>query len=62
MSKIIGVDGGGTKTTAALADESGEILSVEKRGPSNIRNVGLEIAVENIFKVIEIVKIVDCVA
>ena len=53
---VIGVDGGGTKTTVALADESGEILSVEKGGPSNIRNVGLEVAVENIFDVIKKVK------
>jgi N-acetylglucosamine kinase-like BadF-type ATPase len=50
---IIGVDGGGTKTTAALADERGEVLSVEKGGPSNIRNVGLETAVENILSVVK---------
>ncbi len=60
---IIGVDGGGTKTTAALADERGEILSVEKGGPSNIRNVGLETAVENILSVVKKVqkeKTVSC--
>ncbi|MCF7845514.1 MAG: hypothetical protein K9M12_02000 [Candidatus Pacebacteria bacterium] len=53
---VIGVDGGGTKTTVALADESGEILSIERGGPSNIRNVGLEVAVENIFNAIKKVK------
>ncbi|MEA2092662.1 MAG: BadF/BadG/BcrA/BcrD ATPase family protein [Patescibacteria group bacterium] len=53
---IIGVDGGGTKTTAVLADEGGGILSIGKGGPSNIRNVGLEVAVDNIFNAIKEVK------
>jgi N-acetylglucosamine kinase-like BadF-type ATPase len=45
---VIGVDGGGTKTMAALADSEGKILKLVKTGPSNLRNVGLQKAVENI--------------
>ncbi len=38
---IVGVDGGGTKTTVALADEKGNIISKKTGGPSNPRNVGV---------------------
>ncbi|MDP2864330.1 MAG: BadF/BadG/BcrA/BcrD ATPase family protein [bacterium] len=50
---VIGVDGGGTKTVAALANLEGKILAFGKSGSSNVRNVGLKIAVENIAKAIE---------
>jgi len=56
---VIGVDGGGTKTIAALADLNGLqptrhppkgplILKLSKTGPSNLRNVGIQKAAENI--------------
>jgi len=49
---VIGVDGGGTKTVAALANLEGKILKIAKTGPSNLRNVGIEEAVLNISKAI----------
>ncbi|MFH1451465.1 MAG: BadF/BadG/BcrA/BcrD ATPase family protein [bacterium] len=39
---IIGVDGGGTKTVAALADLDGRILATARSGSANPRNVGIE--------------------
>lgn len=50
---IIGVDGGGTKTVAVLADLNGKILKIGKSNTSNPRNVGIEIAIENIIKAIK---------
>ena len=49
---VIGVDGGGTKTIAALANLKGEILMRKKGGPSNPRNVGIEKACLNITEAI----------
>jgi len=49
---VIGVDGGGTKTTAALSDLTGEILKTSTTGPSNLRNLGIEKATSNILKAI----------
>ena len=53
MSKIakkyvIGVDGGGTKTTIALADFDGNIIKTIRTGPSSPRNIGIAKAVENV--------------
>ena len=45
---VIGIDGGGAKTAAALADLDGHILTYVKTGPSNVNKVGLEQAVNNI--------------
>lgn len=45
---VVGVDGGGTNTIAALADLNGKILAANKAGPSNPRNVGIDTAVFNI--------------
>jgi len=39
---LIGVDGGGTKTVAAISDLNGRILGMAKAGPSNPRNVGIK--------------------
>jgi N-acetylglucosamine kinase-like BadF-type ATPase len=50
---IIGVDGGGTKTIAALANFKGEILKQVKTGPSSFIKVGVKEAVLNITKAIE---------
>lgn len=45
---VIGIDGGGTKTVAALADLGGRILKLTKTGPSNLRNLGIKKAARNI--------------
>ena len=47
---FIGVDGGGTKTITALANEKGKILKIAKTGPSSPRNIKIETAVSNIEK------------
>lgn len=39
---VIGIDGGGTKTTAALANLKGKILALAKSGSSSPRNVGIK--------------------
>jgi N-acetylglucosamine kinase-like BadF-type ATPase len=49
---IIGVDGGGTKTIAALANLRGEILAKSKSRSSNPRNIGIKEAVFNLTQVI----------
>lgn len=51
---MIGVDGGGTKITASLADLKGNILKTRVRKASaNPRNVGTEKAVDNTVKIIK---------
>jgi len=50
---VIGVDGGGTKTIAGIADLNGKILKTAKAGPSSPVNVGKEKAAENIAKAIK---------
>lgn len=47
---VIGVDGGATKTIAALADLEGRILKISNAGSSNPRNVGVRLACENVVK------------
>jgi N-acetylglucosamine kinase-like BadF-type ATPase len=41
MTLVLGVDGGGTKTHAVVADESGRVLGASAMGPSNWEEVGL---------------------
>lgn len=48
MQRIIGVDGGGSKTIALLADRQGKILGSADAGPSNYQILGLEGAAANI--------------
>lgn len=50
---VIGVDGGDTKTIAALADLNGKILRIAKSESSNPRNVGIKKTIENIAKAID---------
>lgn len=45
---VIGVDGGATKTVAALADLSGKILKIGKTGSSSARNIGVEAAAQSV--------------
>jgi len=47
---VIGVDGGGTKTSVALANLNGKILKIVKSSPSNLRNVGIKKAIESVGK------------
>lgn len=46
---VIGMDGGGTKTSAVLADSSGVILAEESGGPSNFQIMGTEKAAATLF-------------
>ena len=46
---VLGVDGGGTKTTVVLADLQGDVLAEEVAGPSNFLIIGVEKAAETIF-------------
>jgi len=50
---IIGVDGGGSKTTAVLADLNGKILKKAKEGSSHPRNIGVDRAINNLALAIE---------
>jgi glucosamine kinase len=49
---LIGIDGGGTKTTAALADLKGKILKEIKIGSTNPNKIGFERAILNLRKLI----------
>jgi len=50
---VIGVDGGGAKTVAVLADLTGKILVRAKTGPSHPRNIGIKKAIANVAQAIE---------
>lgn len=50
---VIGIDGGGTKTAAALADLQGNVLAEETAGPSNFQIIGVEQAAATLFGVAE---------
>ncbi len=50
---VIGVDGGGTKTEAWVAELNGKVLRKGKSGSSNLRNLGIK---DSIFNVIEAIK------
>jgi N-acetylglucosamine kinase-like BadF-type ATPase len=45
---ILGIDGGGTKTQAAIVDDHGHLLGVGLGGPANYDAIGLEAAQANI--------------
>lgn len=47
---FLGIDGGGTKTTALLKDTNGKYYQIFESGPSNPRNVGIETSALNIAK------------
>lgn len=49
---VIGVDGGGTKTIALVADPSGNVLTRRESGASNVNVVGLEGAARSLHRVI----------
>ena len=39
---LLGVDAGGSTTLAALADETGQVLALPRRGPATSRVRGLK--------------------
>jgi N-acetylglucosamine kinase-like BadF-type ATPase len=47
---ILGIDGGGTRTTAWLADERGKVLAKATAGPSNPLKVGFEACQREILR------------
>ncbi len=53
MKYIIGVDGGGTKTAAALADINGNVIKVEYSSGCNPNDIGFENSMANILCTIE---------
>jgi len=48
MRYVVGVDGGGSKTTAAVVGEDRRAVATDTAGPANARSVGLEPASANI--------------
>ncbi len=53
MEYYLGIDGGGTKTTAAVSDEKGNILLKKVGKTINFYSVGMEKARANLLSVIE---------
>ena len=53
MNYVIGIDGGGTKTKAVLANTNGEILADIQSGISNFQRVGPEGVTEVCLDVLE---------
>ena len=56
MNYYLGIDGGGTRTTAAVADESGKILLKEAGKTINFYSVGMEAARANLAAIIKAVE------
>jgi len=50
MACFLGIDGGGTRTTAWLADDRGQVLARAEAGPSNPLKVGLEACQREILR------------
>lgn len=50
MQLFLGIDGGGTRTTAWLADEPGKVLAKAVAGPSNPLKVGFEACAREILQ------------
>ncbi|HEY6952061.1 MAG TPA: BadF/BadG/BcrA/BcrD ATPase family protein [Bacteroidota bacterium] len=50
---VIGLDGGGTKTVARLADLNGAALAESRGGPSNFQVIGVEESAKTILDLIE---------
>lgn len=48
MQPVLGIDGGGTRTRAAIMDEAGRVLGQGEAGPSNIDDIGEAAAQANI--------------
>lgn len=48
MPLVVGIDGGGTRTRAAVVNESGQVLGLGMAGPSNYDDVGIATARDHI--------------
>lgn len=53
MKLVLGIDGGGTQTRAALVQADGRVLGVGVAGPSNYGDIGVEATRENISRAIQ---------
>lgn len=53
MKYIIGVDGGGTKTAAALADINGNVIKTVYGAGCNPNDIGFENSMNNIFSAVQ---------
>jgi Predicted N-acetylglucosamine kinase len=53
---VLGIDGGGTKTQAAICDETGLVLGMGQAGGSGIDSVGIERALTAIGEAVEIAR------
>ena len=51
---VLGIDGGGTKTQAAIADLAGNILGSGLGGPSNVQDAGVAAAQANISEAVNV--------
>jgi len=60
MHYFLGVDGGGTKTQAAIVDEEGKMLGTGWGGPSNYDDVGIEVARSSIKSAVEAARAEAC--
>lgn len=52
MQYILGIDGGGSKTTAVIADCTGKVVGFGQGGASNYQTIGLENACNSLMAVI----------
>ncbi len=52
----LGIDGGGTKTTAVVTDENGKIITKKSGGTINFYSVGYENARKNLFALMNEIK------
>ncbi|MEW6610659.1 MAG: BadF/BadG/BcrA/BcrD ATPase family protein [Patescibacteria group bacterium] len=52
MFYYLGIDGGGSSTTSAIADEKGNVVGTGEAGPSLYKVVGMKVAMGNIQKAI----------
>ncbi len=52
MTVVLGIDGGGSKTHAVVADEAGTVLGLAARGPSNWEEVGLPRTADTLDRVV----------
>lgn len=49
---VVGIDGGGTKTSAMLSDSRGVVLAEESGGPSNFQIMGVEKTAAGLFALV----------
>ena len=61
MKYYLGIDGGGTRTTAAVSDENGKLILKKTGKTINFYSVGMEVARDNLDSLVsEICKELDC--